>query len=68
MAKAWEIKAEMAKRSCDVQAVDNLDLYHDVSSAMWNELDAMTIEEYQAMADEANVRAAEPPSLSEIYG
>ncbi|SJL17382.1 uncharacterized protein ARMOST_20932 [Armillaria ostoyae] len=64
---AWEIKAEMAKHSYDVQAVDNLNLYCDMSSAMWNELDAMAIEEYQAMADEANACAAKPPSLSEIY-
>ena len=58
----------MAKCSHDVQVVDNLDLYCDVSSAMWNELDAMAIKEYQAIADEANAHVAEPPSLSEIYG
>ncbi|SJL02883.1 uncharacterized protein ARMOST_06224 [Armillaria ostoyae] len=47
--------------------MDNLDLYHDVSAALWAALDVKAVEEYQVMADEVNVCATEPPSLSEIY-
>ncbi|PBK84044.1 hypothetical protein ARMGADRAFT_1037405 [Armillaria gallica] len=47
--------------------LDDLDLYHDVSVTMWVALDSDTVEEYQAMAEEANTHAAELPSLSDIY-
>ncbi|PBK70795.1 hypothetical protein ARMSODRAFT_1017583 [Armillaria solidipes] len=65
--KAKEIKAEMAKRSADGNVPDDLDLYRDVSAAMWAALDSDAVEEFQAMAKEANAHAAELPSLGDIY-
>ncbi|PBK89481.1 hypothetical protein ARMGADRAFT_1083470 [Armillaria gallica] len=65
--KAKEIKAEMAKRPSNSNIPKDLDLYCDVSATMWVALDSDTVEEYQAMAKEANAHAAELPSLGDIY-
>ncbi|KAK0437489.1 hypothetical protein EV421DRAFT_1738956 [Armillaria borealis] len=66
-AKADEIKAEMAGQCTNGKVPDDLDLYHEVSASMWGLLDAKAIEEYEAMAAEANAHIAEPPSLANIY-
>ncbi len=57
----------MARQSHNGEVMDNLDLYHDVSAALWAALDIKVVEEYQAMADEVNARVTEPPGLSEIF-
>lgn len=57
----------MVKCSADGNIPDDLDLYCDVLAMMWAALDSDTVEEYQAMAEEANAHAAELPSLGNIY-
>ncbi len=57
----------MARQSHDGEVTDNLNLYCDVSAALWAALDVKVVEEYQAMADEVNAHATEPPGLSEIF-
>ncbi len=57
----------MARQSHNGKVTDNLDLYCDVSAALWEALDVKAVEEYQVMADEVNAHVTEPPGLSEIY-
>ncbi|KAK0473331.1 hypothetical protein IW261DRAFT_1423561 [Armillaria novae-zelandiae] len=68
-AKRNNIRTEVARRGGDgvIPSKVRLDVFQEAAVTLWDALDDEEKAKYQAMADEANKQADQPPDLAEIY-